>query len=170
VNYSHPIYIRFGKKPMQHLHARDTRFEIGKALSLSTGSEITFVATGETVACAVQARELLEREGMFCGVISMHTLKPLDSDALLDAAQHSAALITVEEHSVYGGLGEACAAVLLQHHVHPAFRIVGIPDEYTVTGSQTEILEHYGISPHRLADTARQLLRSPQFAGWRRRE
>ncbi|HVO68630.1 MAG TPA: transketolase C-terminal domain-containing protein [Aggregatilineaceae bacterium] len=164
VNYPHPIYVRFGKKPMQHLHTLDTRFGIGQAIPLSTGSDVTFIATGETVACAVQARELLERQGMSCGVISMHTLKPLDNDALLDAAQHSAALITVEEHSIYGGLGEACAAVLLQHHVHPAFKIVGIPDEYTVTGSQSEILEHYGISPHGLADTARQLLRSPQVA------
>jgi transketolase len=164
VNYPHPIYIRFGKKPMHHLHTLDTRFEIGQALPLSTGSDVTFVATGETVACAMQARELLERQGMSCGVISVHTLKPLDSEALLDAAHHSAALVTVEEHSVYGGLGEACAAVLLQHNLNPAFKIVGIPDEYTVTGSQAEILEHYGISPHGLADIARQLLRPHPFA------
>jgi transketolase len=168
VNYPHPIYIRFGKRPMYHLHASETRFEIGKAIPLSTGADVIFVATGETVACAVQARELLERQGMSCGVISMHTLKPFDADALLDAAHHSAALITVEEHSVYGGLGEACAAVLLQHNLNPAFKIVGIPDEYTVTGSQAEILEHYGISAQGLADIARRLLRSPQFAVWKR--
>jgi transketolase len=170
VSYPHPIYIRFGKKPMYHLHTPDTYFEIGRAIPLSTGFDVTFVATGETVSRAVQARELLESQGMSCGVISMHTLKPLDADTLLDAAEHSAALITVEEHCINGGLGEACAAVLLQHKVTPAFKIVGIPDEYTVTGSQVEILEHYGISPEGLADTARHLLRSPQFVDWRSRD
>jgi transketolase len=170
VNHPRPIYVRFGKKPAYHLHTPDTHFEIGKALPLSTGSDVTFIATGETVSRAAQARELLEREGMSCGVISMHTVKPLDAEALLDAAYHSGALVTVEEHSIYGGLGEACAAVLLQHNVNLAFKIVGIPDEYTVTGSQAEILEHYGISPQGLADIARQLLRSLQFADWRKKD
>jgi transketolase len=167
LNHPRPIYVRFGKKPLCHLHTPDTHFEIGKAIRLTRGSDVTFVATGETVSRAMQARDLLEHQGISCGVVSMHTLKPLDAETLLDVAEHSAAIITVEEHSIYGGLGEACGAVLLQHQVTPVFRIVGIPDEYTMTGSQAEILEHYGISPRGLVDTAWHLLRSPQFADGR---
>jgi transketolase len=158
--FPHPIYIRFGKKPMFHLHAANARFEIGKAIKLSDGSDVVFVATGETVAPAVQAREILESQGVSCGVISMHTIRPLDTPALLEAATHSKAIVTVEEHSIYGGLGEACAAVLMQHGISVPFRIVGIPDEYTVTGSQSEIFEHYGITPEGLASIALRLLRN----------
>lgn len=156
--YPHPIYLRFGKKPMYDLHHPDTHFEIGKAIVLKTGSDVTFVATGEPVSRAVMACDLLEAEGLSCGVISMHTVKPLDVDALLQAAHSSRAVITVEEHSIFGGLGEACSAVLLRERLCVPFKIVAIPDEYTVTGSQAEIFEHYGISAEGLAATAQQLL------------
>lgn len=156
--YPRPIYIRFGKRAMPHLHTSDTRFEIGRAITLRQGGDVTFIATGETVAPAVQACDLLAQQGISGGVISMHTIKPLDEAALLSAAQSSRALITVEEHSVFGGLGEACAAVLMQRGVYKPLKIVGIPDEYTVTGSQPEIFAHYGISPDGLAATAQRLL------------
>ena len=105
------------------------------------------------------AAKLLGEEGLSCGVISMHTLKPLDTEAILSAAKNSHAIITVEEHSVYGGLGSRCASLLMQEGICTSLKIVGIPDEYTVTGSQDEILEHYGISPEGLAETAKTLLK-----------
>ncbi len=157
-HHPRPIYIRFGKRAMPHLHAPDTRFEIGRAITLRQGADVTFIATGETVAPAVQACDVLAQHGIAAGVISMHTIKPLDEEALLNAAQTSRALVTVEEHSVFGGLGEACAAVLMQRGVYKPLKIVGIPDEYTVTGSQPEIFAHYGITPDGLAATAQQLL------------
>lgn len=163
-HYSRPIYIRFGKKPMFHLHGPDARFEIGKAIKISEGSDVAFVATGETVAPAVQAREILEKQGISCGVISMHTVKPLDTDTLLEAANHCRAVITVEEHSVMGGLGEACAAVLMEYGIRVRFKIVAIPDEYIVTGSQSEIFQHYGITPDGLASVAIQLLQAESVA------
>jgi transketolase len=156
----HPIYIRFGKRPMAHLHDENSAFEIGRAIPLSTGTDITFVATGETVIHAVEAREMLERQGYSCGVMSMHTVKPLDEDALLTAARNSRAIVTVEEHSVYGGLGGACAEALMQSGVHVAFQIVGIPDEYTITGSQADIFCHYGISAQGLSGSAKALIES----------
>lgn len=157
-HHPRPIYIRFGKQAMPHLHTPETRFEIGRAITLRSGEDVTFIAIGETVAPAVQACDLLAQQGISAGVISMHTLKPLDEDALLAAAHNSRALITVEEHSVCGGLGEACAAVLMQRGVYKPLKIVGIPDEYTVTGSQSEIFAHYGISAEGLTATARRLL------------
>lgn len=153
-----PIYLRFGKKPMYDLHLPGTEFEIGRAIILKEGTDVTLVATGEPVHEAYAAACLLEQEGISCRVMSMHTVKPLDRDALLTAARASRAMIVVEEHSVHGGLGEACAAVLLQSGRALPYKIVGIPDEYTVTGSQSEIFQHYGISAAGLAETARQLL------------
>ena len=153
-----PIYLRFGKRAMVHLHAPDTRFEIGKAITLREGTDVTFIATGETVYPAWAAAEQLEAEGVSCRVISMHTVKPLDTACVLAAAKNTRALITVEEHSVNGGLGEACAGLLMQHGMNPLFRIVAIPDEYTVTGDQMDILGYYGISAPGLAATARSLL------------
>jgi transketolase len=156
--YARPIYLRFGKKAMPDLHTPGTAFEIGKAITLASGSDITFIATGETVAPALEARHKLNEQGIACGLISMHTIKPLDVDAVIGAARESKALITVEEHSVYGGLGEACAAVLMQNRINLPFKIVAIPDEYTVTGSQSEIFAHYGITADGLTATALELL------------
>jgi transketolase len=158
VDYPYPLYIRFGKKPLPHLHDANTNFEIGKAIVIHTGSDVTFIATGETVFRAVEARNLLEEQGFSCGVISMHTLKPLDEAAIFEAARSSRVIITIEEHSVHGGLGSACASLLLQEGFHNPFKIIGIPDEYTVTGSQAEIFEYYGITPEGLAQSARELI------------
>jgi transketolase len=160
VDYPRPIYIRFGKRPMVNLHRPDQKFEVGQAITLTSGSDITFIATGEPVSRALMAAQQLQQEGISSRVISMHTVKPLDEAALLDAASATGAIITVEEHSVHGGLGSACAEVLAQNGACVLFKIVGIPDEYTVTGSQTEIFKHYGITPEGLAEVARKLLRN----------
>ena len=158
VNHPRPIYIRFGKKPMYDLHEPDTKFEVGKAITLSEGTDVTFIVTGEPVSRAVMAGQLIAEEGINAGVISLHSLRPLDEEVILEAARRSTALITVEEHSVFGGLGSTVAALLMQNGISKPFKIVAIPDEYTVTGSQLEIFTHYGITPEGLAETARQLL------------
>jgi transketolase len=155
---AHPVYLRFGKAPMHDLHASGTKFEPGKAFVLREGRDAAFLATGETVIHALLAAALLEEQGFSARVLSLPSVKPLDTAALLAAARECRALITVEEHMVHGGLGEACAAVLLQAGAHVPFRIVGIPDEDTVTGSQADIFRHYGISMEGLAATARELL------------
>ncbi len=153
-----PVYIRLGKRPLHHLHPSGTRFCVGRALTIRDGTDVAFVATGETVHPALMATKELEKEGVSARVTSMHTIKPLDVNTLIEAARKCRALITVEEHSVFGGLGEACAAVLIQAGVKIPFRIVGFPDDYMVTGSQLQIFEHYGISAQGLAQTAKALL------------
>jgi transketolase len=158
IDYPYPIYIRFGKKPLPVLHEPDTNFKVGKAIVLTEGSDIAFIATGETVWRAYEASKLLEKEGISCGVVSMHTLKPIDTECIINTARNSNAIITVEEHSINGGLGSATASILLQEGQHTPFKIVGVPDEYTITGSQSEILNYYGISPEGLAQKARNLL------------
>lgn len=153
-----PIYLRFGKAAMFNLHSPETTFEIGRGISLGDGTDVAFVATGETVVHCVLAAANLAKLGFQCRVISLHTIKPIDHQLVLRAARECRAIITVEEHSVHGGLGEACAAVLLQSGMCRRFRIVGFPDEETVTGAQADIFRHYGISMEGLSETALKLL------------
>lgn len=155
----HPVYIRFGKKPMPVLNENRGKFQAGKGRIILEGEDLAIVATGETVYPALQAAKKLERDFQITStVISMHTIKPLDHGLLLKIASKCKAILTVEEHSIYGGLGEACASFLLENNYHHPFGIIGIPDEYTVTGSQDEIFNHYGISEEGIADKAMKLL------------
>lgn len=154
----HPVFIRFGKRPMPHVHRLGQEFKIGRAITIREGRDAAFIATGEATPHAVMAAMELEREGISATVVSMHTVKPLDVAALISAAQNARVLITVEEHSVLGGLGEACAGALMQRSLFRPLKVVGIPDEYTITGRQEEIFNHYGISARGLAQTARELL------------
>jgi transketolase len=154
-----PIYVRFGKAPMYTLHRPGTKFEVGKAITLRNGNDVAFIATGETVVHALLAASQLAENGVNCRVISMHTIKPLDSETVLRAGRECRAVVTIEEHSVHGGLGEACAGVLMQAGISVPFRIVGIPDEETVTGAQADIFRHYGISMEGLAEAAISLIR-----------
>lgn len=155
----HPVYLRFGKAAMLDIHAPAAKFQIGKAIVLRDGTDMAFIATGETVVHAVLAAAQLAELGVECRVVSMHTVKPLDEHAVLQAGSECRAVITVEEHSVHGGLGEACAAVLMQAGVSVPFRIVGLPDEDTVTGSQADIFRHYGITMEGLTQSALELLK-----------
>ena len=155
-----PVYIRFGKKGMPTLNKSiDPNFKIGKGRTIREGNDLTFIGTGEGVLpCEEAATLLAERYNIHCRVISMHTIKPLDNELILQAASNGQPIITVEEHSVHGGLGEAVAALLFQNGYRNKFKIVGLPDEYTVTGSQLEIFDHYGISGDGLMKTALELM------------
>lgn len=157
----HPVYLRFGKAPLYTLPSADSAsFALGRARVLGEGNDVAFIATGETVIHALlAATHLEETAGLRCRVLSVPTVKPLDSAAVLAAARECRAVITAEEHLINGGLGEAVAAVIAQAGIATRFRIVGIPDEYTVTGSQADIFRHYGLSMEGLAATARTLLR-----------
>ena len=154
-----PVFVRFGKAAMFHLHQPETKFEVGKAITLHDGSDVAFIATGETVVHALLAAGHLAGRGLNCRVLSMHSIKPLDQEAILKAGRECRVVVTVEEHMVNGGLGEAVASTLLQAGVFKPFRIVGIPDEETVPGAQADIFRHYGISMEGLSSTAGELLK-----------
>jgi transketolase len=168
----HPVYLRFGKAAMYDLLSSPSGrgqgegapacdFNIGRARILLPGNDLAFIATGETVIHCMLAAGMLAEEGLHCRVLSMHTIKPLDIQAVMQAARHCRAIITVEEHSVHGGLGEACAAVLCHAGLSLPFRSIGLPDEDTVTGSQADIFRHYGITMEALAARARNIVKRP---------
>lgn len=154
----HPVYVRFGKAAMYDVHTAGARFEVGKAITIREGADVAFIGTGETVVHCLLAAEKLAAEGLNCRVVSMHTVKPLDTTTLLAAGRHCQAIVTAEEHSLHGGLGEACAAVLMQAGVMVPLAIAAIPDEDTVTGAQADIFRHYGLSMEGLVERARLLL------------
>jgi len=161
VHHPRPIYIRFGKKLMPDVHAPNAHFEIGKAIQLTPERErydVALIATGETVAPTYLASRKLEEQGITCCVLSLHSLRPFDEEAVRQASEGSSMVITVEEHSVNGGLGSRVASFLMQAKIFRPLRIVGIPDEHTITGSQVEIFNHYDISPQGLSQIALNLL------------
>jgi transketolase len=110
----HPFFIRFGKAAMYDLHQPNAKFRLGKAGRLRDGNDVAFIATGETVVHCLLAAAHLAEQGLNCRVLSMHTVKPLDTEAVLKAGRECRAVITAEEHMVNGGLGEACASALMQ--------------------------------------------------------
>ena len=153
-----PVFVRFGKAAMYNLHQPDTTFEVGKAITLRNGNDVALIGTGETVVHCLLAAGALAQRGVEARVISVHTIKPLDTETIIRAGRECRAVVTAEEHLVNGGLGEACAAVLMQAGVSVPFRIAAIPDEDTVTGAQADIFRHYGLSMEGLSARALSLL------------
>ena len=159
VNYKSPLFIRFGKKPMLKIHNDDDNFKIGKGVKIREGSDVMFVTTGETAQRALLASEILHKKNISCSIINMHTIKPFDSDLFLDCLSKVKSVITVEEHSENGGLGEKCASIISQSNINIAFKILGFPDEYMTNGSQSDVLDHYNMSPEKLSEIAEDILK-----------
>ncbi|PGY10666.1 transketolase family protein [Bacillus sp. AFS031507] len=158
VEYDRPVYLRIGRNPVEDSYvSEDYEFQIGKAVTMKEGTDITIIATGETVRIALDSAEALQQEGIDCRVINMHTIKPLDKEAILRAAQETGSIITIEEHSIYGGLGSAVAEVVSQSHPIPV-KILGLPDEPAVAGKTAEVFEHYGLSVTNVRKIAMQMV------------
>ncbi|HZH60887.1 MAG TPA: transketolase C-terminal domain-containing protein [Metabacillus sp.] len=157
VESDRPAYVRIGRNPVEDSYVSDDyKFEIGKAVTMRDGSDLTIIASGETVRVALDSAEALEQEGINCRVINMHTIKPLDEEAIIRAARETGKIITIEEHSIHGGLGAAVAEVVIQHQPVPV-KIIGIPDEPPITGNTAEVFKHYGISVDNVKNIALQL-------------
>ena len=158
VSYNHPLYIRYGKKPMLNIHSGKTQFQIGKAIIVEEGEDVALIATGETVQRAFLASQILKGNNINSTIVSMHTIKPFDSETFLKIAKKSKVIVSIEEHSEFGGLGEQCASLLAQNQINTNFKIIGIPDEYMVNGSQSDVLDHYNMSPEKIANITKSLI------------
>ncbi len=145
--YEHvgPVYLRFGRLAVPVINDRpDYKFEIGKAITLREGKDVTIIATGLTVAESLAAAEKLEADGISAEVINMHTIKPLDEEAVIAAAAKTGKIVTVEEHSVIGGLGSAVCDVVAEKA--PAkVKKIGINDTYGESGPAVELIKKYGL-------------------------
>jgi len=159
-------YVRVGRNPVPDIYSRADTFEAGKARVLKSGGDIAIIATGETVYHALQAAEKLEADGIRPTVIDMFTIKPIDESAVITAAQNNRCILTVEEHSIYGGLGAAVAEITSQHHP-TRMMILGIPDENAVHGKSLEIFAYYGLDMEGIYRHATSLLAPVAYTpGW----
>jgi transketolase len=154
-----PLYLRIGRGREADVYANGgIEFELGRAIVHSRGSDITLIATGSMVAPTLEAAAVLRAEGRSVGVIDLHTIKPLDRAAILDAAGSTERLMTVEEHSVIGGLGGAVAEVLADAGAGVPLYRHGIPDVYSLIGPPTHLYRYYGLDADGIAERARALL------------
>lgn len=152
-----PVYIRFGRAPVPVFHDDDYNFEIGKAELVKDGTDMTIIANGLMVAEALKAAEELEKEGKSVRVLNMATIKPLDEEAVLKAAKETGKILTAEEHSIIGGLGEAVASYLAETYPVPVVR-VGVNDEYGHSGPAGELLHQFGLDAENVKKQAEKLL------------
>lgn len=148
--YDKPCYVRVGRAPVPEVYADDNfDLQIGKAITVADGSDVTIVATGETVYHAWQASVALKTQGISARVLDMTWIKPFDTEAVIKAAKETGRIVTVEEHSKCGGLGALVCETLSENPV--PVRIIGIPDENVVHGTNTEIFHHYGMDAEGIA-------------------
>ncbi|UCH14092.1 MAG: transketolase family protein [Bacteroidales bacterium] len=160
VDFSNPVYIRLGRNPVPNVYDDENiKFQIGKANILLDGNDIALIGTGETVYHCLQAGKNLQSHGIMARVIDMHTLKPIDRKIVEKAARETKGIITVEEHSIFGGLGGAVAEIVTQVHPVP-MRILGIPDEFVVHGTPLEVFKHYGIESKGIFEVALNFINS----------
>ncbi|ASR45820.1 transketolase [Paenibacillus kribbensis] len=158
VQHNGGAYVRIGRTAVEDVYSSDDYpFEIGKAVTLREGSDITLIGAGETVRIILDAAELLQQAGVKARVLNMHTIKPLDEEAIIAAARETGGIITVEEHSVFGGLGAAVAEVVVQNQPVP-MKVLGIPDEPAIAGKTAEVFEHYGLTPGNINKIALELI------------
>ncbi len=150
--YKGPVYMRFGRGSVPDVYEKTPEFTIGKANILRQGANAAIIAAGEMVYPSIKAADLLLKKGIEVKVIDMCSIKPLDEEAVLDAAK-TGFVITVEEHSVYGGLGAAVAEVIVQK-TEARMKIMGIPDTHVVTGSSQEVFDYYSLTPAGIAKNA----------------
>lgn len=140
-----PVYLRFGRPKVANFTPVDQTFEIGKAVMLNEGTDVTIVATGHLVWEALQAAEKLESDGISCEVINIHTIKPLDDQAILDSVTKTGCIVTAEEHNYLGGLGESVARVLATHRPTPQ-EFVATQDTFGESGTPDQLMEKYGLN------------------------
>ncbi|MCX5751455.1 MAG: transketolase family protein [Candidatus Saganbacteria bacterium] len=153
-----PAYVRLNRSTTPTIYDNDQYdFQIGKAIKMREGRDLTIIACGIMVNASLQAAEILAKEGISVRVINMHTLKPLDKEVIIQAAQETGAIVTVEEHSILGGLGGSVAEVLVENCLVPMVR-VGTRDMFAESGKPHELLEKYGMTPVDIAATARLVL------------
>lgn len=152
-----PIYLRVGKLPVPIVTKKEDPFEIGKAIKYREGSEITIISTGIMLDEALKAVEELEKLGVSAELLHIHTIKPIDKEAIVASAAKTKNIITVEEHSIIGGLGSAVAEVLSESQ--PAIlRRIGTNDRFGVSGKMDELLDLFELRAHRIVSTANELL------------
>ena len=155
--YNGPVYIRLGRSKEPVIFNQDYNFEIGKGVELKAGNDITIIATGIMVSKALEAGKILENHGISARVINMSTIKPIDEDIIIKAAKETKKIVTVEEHSIIGGLGSAVAEVLVENYPVPLKRI-GVEDKFGESGTAEDVLKKYGLTVENIVEKVKKII------------
>lgn len=154
-DYEGPVYLRFGRPAVPNFTPADQKFEIGKALMLNEGADVTIIATGHLVWEALIACEELEKEGILAEVINIHTIKPLDHEAILKSVEKTGCVVTAEEHNFLGGLGESVSRVLVQNNPVPQ-EFVATNDTFGESGTPNQLMEKYELNSEAIIKKAKK--------------
>ena len=158
IKYEGPVYMRFGRYPVSVINdTPDYKFEIGKAIKMADGADVTIVATGMMVEQALIARELLAADGISAAVVNMHTIKPIDKDMLIAQAQQTGAIVTSEEHNIIGGLGAAVAETLSEICPVPVVRH-GVEDVFGKSAPAKELIEYYSLNAQGIVERCKKAI------------
>jgi len=156
-DYKGPVYLRFGRPVVPVFTPADQKFEIGKAITFNSGSDVSIFATGHLVWKALEACEMLEEKGIHAEVINIHTIKPLDTEAVLRSVKKTGCVVTAEEHQVNGGLGDAIAHVLCKEFPVP-MEFVAVKDSFGESGTPEQLMVKYGLDSNNIVEAVNQVL------------
>ena len=161
VDYQGAVYIRLQRKKAEKVFDDTLNFELGKAIKIKDGKDVTLIASGIMVARAIEAAELLKEDGISARVVNIHTWKPIDKDAIIKCAKETGAIVTCENHNVCNGLGSAVAEVVCQNSPAP-MRLVGVKDEFGQVGKNAYLSEQYHITTQDIVEAAREVVKNKQ--------
>jgi len=156
--YDGPVYLRFGRPKVANFTPEDQNFEIGKAVQLYEGEDVTIIATGHLVWEAVQAAQKLSEKGFSADVINIHTIKPLDQEAIIKSVKKTGCVVTAEEHNFLGGLGESVARTLTENHPAPQ-EFVATQDTFGESGKPDQLMEKYGLNANAIIKATEKVLK-----------
>ncbi len=155
-DYKGPVYLRFGR-PDWPVFMQNEKFEIGKAITLKEGKDVSIFATGHMLWQALEAIRQLEKEGIDCELINIHTIKPIDTDAILNSARKTNRVVSCEEHQRNGGLGDSIAQILAQHHP-TRMEYIAVNDSFGESGKPLELLDKYGLSVQDIINAVKRIV------------
>lgn len=153
-----PVYLRFGRIPLDDIYTDKYDFQIGRGSELAKGDDVTIIATGIMVHKALKAAEELKDEGINARVINMATIKPIDEEIIVKSAKETKGIVTVEEHSIIGGLGDRVSAVVCENHP-TVVKKIGVKDVFGESGNPDELLEKYGLTVENIKETVRSIVK-----------
>ncbi|MCX6245434.1 MAG: transketolase family protein [Bacteroidetes bacterium] len=155
--HSGPVYLRFGRPKVPNFTSADQDFEIGKAICMTEGTDVTLIATGHLVWQALEAGKVLSGKGIRAEIINIHTIKPLDYDAVLTSVAKTGCVVTAEEHMINGGLGDSIAQLLSREYPLP-LEMIAVNDQFGQSGKPEELLEEYGLSSANIVEAVERVL------------
>jgi transketolase len=156
-DFEGPVYLRFGRPKVANFTPEDQTFQIGKAVQLQEGNDVTIIATGHLVWEALQATEALYQKGITADVINIHTIKPLDGEAIIKSLKKTGCVVTAEEHNFLGGLGESVARLLSTHHPAPQ-EFVATQDTFGESGTPEQLMDKYGLNAAAIENAVQKVI------------